>query len=52
VTIVADGRRFDAVLRLDTQREQEYIRHGGIMQYVLRTLLSSDWGKHRTAAKS
>jgi aconitate hydratase len=37
VTIDADGRRFDAVLRLDTQREQEYIRHGGIMQYVLRT---------------
>jgi aconitate hydratase len=51
VTIDADGRRFDAILRLDTHREQEYIRHGGIMQFVLRTLLSSDWTEHRTAAR-
>jgi aconitate hydratase len=52
VTIDADGRRFEAILRLDTQREQEYIQHAGITQYVLRTVLSSDWREHRTAARS
>jgi aconitate hydratase len=37
VTVDAGGTRFDAVLRLDTHREQEYTRHGGIMRYLLRT---------------
>ncbi|HEU4542410.1 MAG TPA: aconitate hydratase [Jiangellaceae bacterium] len=32
---------FDAVIRIDTPSEAEYYRHGGIMQYVLRTLLAS-----------
>ncbi|MGH3385076.1 MAG: aconitate hydratase [Nocardioidaceae bacterium] len=32
---------FDAVLRIDTPGEAKYFRHGGIMQYVLRSLLSS-----------
>jgi aconitate hydratase len=41
VTVHADRTRFEAILRLDTHREQEYIRHGGIMQYVVRDLLSS-----------
>jgi len=27
-------------VRLDTPREIEYYRHGGILQYVLRQLLS------------
>jgi aconitase A len=27
------------VLRIDTPGEAEYYRHGGIMQYVLRSLL-------------
>ena len=30
---------FDAVLRIDTPGEADYYRHGGIMQYVLRSLL-------------
>ena len=29
---------FDAVVRIDTPGEAAYFRHGGIMQYVLRTL--------------
>ena len=37
----ADGSTvdFDAVLRIDTPGEADYYRHGGIMQYVLRSLL-------------
>jgi aconitate hydratase len=31
---------FDAHVRIDTPREAEYFRHGGILQYVLRTLLA------------
>ncbi|MGH3750258.1 MAG: aconitate hydratase, partial [Micromonosporaceae bacterium] len=40
----ADGGepvRFDAVLRIDTPGEADYYRHGGILQYVLRKMLSS-----------
>jgi aconitate hydratase len=40
VTVVADGREFRAVVRIDTPGEAEYYRHGGIMQYVLRSLLT------------
>jgi aconitate hydratase len=32
------GREFRAVVRIDTPGEAEYFRHGGIMQFVLRTL--------------
>jgi aconitate hydratase len=32
---------FDADLRIDTPGEADYFRHGGIMQYVLRNLLSA-----------
>ena len=32
---------FDAVVRIDTPGEADYYRHGGIMQYVLRSLLRS-----------
>jgi aconitate hydratase len=39
VTVGADGKEFRAVVRLDTPREREYLRHGGILQYVLRRLL-------------
>ena len=37
----ADGTvvAFDAVLRIDTPGEADYYRHGGILQYVLRSLL-------------
>jgi aconitate hydratase len=41
VTVRADGREFRAVVRIDTPGEAEYYRHGGIMQYVLRSLLAS-----------
>jgi aconitate hydratase len=41
VTVQADGKQFQATVRLDTPREREYLRHGGILPYVLRRLLSS-----------
>jgi aconitate hydratase len=41
VTVRADGNEFRATVRLDTPREREYLRHGGILPYVLRRLLSS-----------
>jgi aconitate hydratase len=31
---------FDAVVRIDTPGEADYYRNGGILQYVLRTLLA------------
>jgi aconitate hydratase len=41
VTVLADGKEFRARVRLDTPREREYLRHGGILQYVLRRLLQT-----------
>ena len=38
LTVSADGRSFSVVLRVDTPKEQEYYRHGGILLYVLRQL--------------
>ncbi|MGA1463290.1 MAG: aconitate hydratase AcnA [Steroidobacteraceae bacterium] len=40
----ADGteRRFKARVRIDTPKELEYYRHGGILQYVLRELAAGD----------
>ena len=40
VTVRADGKEFRARVRLDTPREREYVRHGGILRYVLRRLLA------------
>jgi aconitate hydratase len=40
VTVRADETEFRARVRLDTPREREYLRHGGILRYVLRRLLS------------
>ncbi|HEY9390227.1 MAG TPA: aconitate hydratase AcnA, partial [Mycobacteriales bacterium] len=40
VTVSADGREFRAKVRIDTPGEADYYRHGGIMQYVLRSLRS------------
>jgi aconitate hydratase len=40
VTVRADGREFRARVRLDTPREREYVRHGGILPFVLRRLLA------------
>ncbi len=39
VTVTADGKEFRATVRIDTPGEADYYRHGGIMQYVLRSLL-------------
>jgi aconitate hydratase len=41
VTAEPDGGepiRFRAVVRLETPREREYLRHGGILLYALRKL--------------
>src|SRR5262249_22613517 len=35
------GARFRARVRIDTPREAEYFRHGGILQYVMRALLAA-----------
>ncbi len=40
VTVRADGKKFRARVRLDTPREREYLRHGGILPFVLRRLLA------------
>jgi aconitate hydratase len=39
VTVRADDKEFRARVRLDTPREREYFRHGGILRFVLRRLL-------------
>jgi aconitate hydratase len=41
VSVTADGRQFAAIVRIDTPGEADYYRHGGIMQYVLRSLLAN-----------
>ena len=37
----AEPIAFDARVRIDTPREAEYFRHGGILQFVLRMLLAA-----------
>jgi aconitate hydratase len=39
VSVSAGDKTFEARVRIDTPGEAEYYRHGGIMQYVLRSLL-------------
>ncbi len=39
VTVTAGDKTFTAKVRIDTPGEGDYYRHGGIMQYVLRSLL-------------
>jgi aconitate hydratase len=41
VVVTADGNKFNAIVRIDTPGEADYYRHGGIMQYVLRSLLAA-----------
>ena len=41
VKVVAGGVSFTAKVRIDTPGEADYYRHGGIMQYVLRSLLAN-----------
>jgi aconitate hydratase A / 2-methylisocitrate dehydratase len=38
VVVRADGLQFAARVRIDTPKEADYFRHGGILQYVLRSL--------------
>jgi aconitate hydratase len=39
IQVQAGDTSFDAVVRIDTPGEAEYFRHGGILPYVLRSLL-------------
>ncbi|HEX5968043.1 MAG TPA: aconitate hydratase, partial [Intrasporangium sp.] len=43
VATAEDGstKEFDAVVRIDTPGEADYYRNGGILQYVLRSLVAS-----------
>jgi aconitate hydratase len=41
LTVTAGGKSFVATVRIDTPGEADYYRHGGIMQYVLRSLLNA-----------
>ncbi|MCU0257756.1 MAG: hypothetical protein MUF56_01860, partial [Solirubrobacteraceae bacterium] len=38
VTVNAGNTEFQAVVRIDTPKEADYFRHGGILPYVLRQL--------------
>ncbi|HTA13423.1 MAG TPA: aconitate hydratase [Solirubrobacteraceae bacterium] len=40
-TVRAGETEFEAVVRIDTPKEAEYFRHGGILRYVLRQLLAA-----------
>jgi aconitate hydratase len=39
LSITASGKQFQVRVRIDTPGEADYYRHGGIMQYVLRSLI-------------
>jgi aconitate hydratase len=41
VAVRADGTEFAAKLRIDTPKEADYYRNGGILPYVLRQLRAS-----------
>jgi aconitate hydratase len=41
VTVRADQTSFTAILRLDTPREREYVKQGGILPYVVRRLAAA-----------
>ena len=38
MTVNAGNLEFQALVRIDTPKEADYFRHGGILQYVLRQL--------------
>jgi aconitate hydratase len=50
----ADGstKTFTAVCRIDTPNEVDYYRHGGILQYVLRSLVRTRNGKAALGEKT
>jgi aconitate hydratase len=39
LAVKADGKSFNVRVRVDTPEEMTYLRHGGILQYVLRQML-------------
>jgi len=39
-TVRADDKEFRVRVRLETPKEREYLRHGGILQFVLRRFLA------------
>jgi len=41
VTVTADNISFRAIVRIDTPKEWDYYRHGGILHYVLRQLAAA-----------
>jgi aconitate hydratase len=41
LTVRAGDQDFPVTVRIDTPKEQRYFRHGGILQFVLRQLVSS-----------
>jgi aconitate hydratase len=41
VTVKAGDKQFTALVRIDTPKEAQYMRHGGILPFVLRQLLGS-----------
>jgi aconitate hydratase len=49
----ADGKQthFNVRVRIDTPKEREYYRHGGILQYVLRQLAGRSAAKRKAPAK-
>ncbi len=56
VTVTAtadDGKvtRFEVRVRIDTPKERDYYRHGGILQYVLRQLAGSGAGRKPAARR-
>ena len=42
VRVRADDVTFEMRVRLDTDRDVEYYRHGGITPYVMRRMLDSN----------
>jgi len=40
VTVSADNKSFQALVRIDTPNEVEYYQHGGILHFVLRKLVA------------
>ncbi|KAJ6713559.1 ACONITASE/IRON-RESPONSIVE ELEMENT FAMILY MEMBER [Salix viminalis] len=48
VTVATDnGKSFTCTLRFDTEVELTYFDHGGILQYVIRNLISRQSSNHR-----
>ncbi len=41
LTVKAGDQEFQVTVRIDTPKEQRYFRHGGILQFVLRELLTT-----------